>query len=45
VAIEAMKMEHVIAAPAAGRLTELRVATGDQVGAGTVVALVDEGEQ
>ena len=37
-------MEHVIAAPAAGRLAELRVAAGDQVDAGTVVALVAEGD-
>jgi propionyl-CoA carboxylase alpha chain len=44
VSIEAMKMEHVIAAPTAGRLAELRVAAGDQVEAGTVLAVVDEGD-
>jgi propionyl-CoA carboxylase alpha chain len=44
VSIEAMKMEHVITAPAAGRLAELRVAAGDRIDAGTVVAIVDEGD-
>jgi propionyl-CoA carboxylase alpha chain len=44
VSIEAMKMEHVISAPAAGRLAELRVAAGDQLDAGAVVAIVDEGD-
>jgi propionyl-CoA carboxylase alpha chain len=38
--IEAMKMEHQIAAPADGRLTEIRVAPGDQVQAGDVLATV-----
>jgi propionyl-CoA carboxylase alpha chain len=42
VSIEAMKMEHVISAPAAGHLAALHVAVGDQVDGGTVVALVDE---
>jgi propionyl-CoA carboxylase alpha chain len=45
VAIEAMKMEHAITAPVAGRLAELRVAVGDQIDAGTVVAMMDEGAQ
>jgi propionyl-CoA carboxylase alpha chain len=45
VAIEAMKMEHAITAPAAGRLTEVRVTVGDQIDAATVVAIMDEGAQ
>ena len=32
--MEAMKMEHTIAAPAAGVVTELLYAVGDQVGDG-----------
>jgi propionyl-CoA carboxylase alpha chain len=45
--IEAMKMEHAITAPAAGVLTELRVAPGEQVNSGDVLAIVtatDAGE-
>ena len=38
VTLEAMKMEHVHAAPSAGRVTALHVKTGDQVAAGRVVA-------
>jgi biotin carboxyl carrier protein len=38
--LEAMKMEHTIAAPAAGVLTELRVGPGDQVNGGDVLAIV-----
>jgi propionyl-CoA carboxylase alpha chain len=38
--VEAMKMEHQIAAPAAGVIAELRVAPGDQVAAGDVLAIV-----
>ncbi len=45
VAIEAMKMEHAITAPAAGQLTEVRVAVGDQIDAATVVAIMSEGAQ
>ena len=44
VVLEAMKMEHQIVAPADGLVTEVRVATGDQVEAGDVLAIVD-GEQ
>ena len=44
VAIEAMKMEHAITAPAS-RLAEVRVAVGDQIDAATVVAIMDEGAQ
>ena len=38
--LEAMKMEHVIAAPAAGILAELPVAAGQQVEVGSVLAVV-----
>jgi biotin carboxyl carrier protein len=38
--MEAMKMEHMITAPAAGVLTELRVGPGDQVNGGDVLAIV-----
>ncbi|WP_224863694.1 biotin/lipoyl-containing protein [[Mycobacterium] zoologicum] len=40
--LEAMKMEHVIAAPHDGVLTELRVEVGTQVDVGAVVAFVGE---
>jgi acyl-CoA carboxylase subunit alpha len=43
VAIEAMKMEHAITAPAAGLLAEVRVSVGAQVDAATVVAIMHEG--
>jgi propionyl-CoA carboxylase alpha chain len=39
--LEAMKMEHVVAAPADGVLTELNVTTGQQVTVGAVLAVVD----
>lgn len=38
VVVEAMKMEHVIRAPHAGRVVGLRVRQGEQVDAGAVVA-------
>jgi len=38
--LEAMKMEHQIAAPAAGLVTEVLVGPGDQVQAGDVLATV-----
>jgi propionyl-CoA carboxylase alpha chain len=38
--LEAMKMEHTIAAPADGTLDELRVGPGDQVDSGQVLAVV-----
>lgn len=38
VVVEAMKMEHVIRAPHAGRVLALRVRQGEQVDAGAVVA-------
>jgi propionyl-CoA carboxylase alpha chain len=40
--IEAMKMEHTIAAPAVGVLTELDVSVGQSVEVGAVLAVVDE---
>ncbi len=39
--MEAMKMQHTIAAPYAGTVTELAATTGQQVEAGTVLAIVD----
>jgi len=38
--LEAMKMEHTIAAPAAGLLAELNVTAGQQVDVGAVLAVV-----
>ena len=40
--LEAMKMEHAIAAPAAGVLAELGVEVGQSVEVGAVMAIVDE---
>ena len=40
--LEAMKMEHTIAAPAGGVLSELRVEAGQQVEVGAVLAVVGE---
>jgi propionyl-CoA carboxylase alpha chain len=41
-ALEAMKMEHVIRSPASGTVTELRVTVGEQVDSGTVLAVVED---
>jgi biotin carboxyl carrier protein len=41
VTLEAMKMEHGVVAPIAGRLAELRVAEGDQVARGQVLGVVE----
>ena len=41
-AIEAMKMEHAIRAPAAGVVTDLPVAVGTQVDNGSVLAVLDD---
>ncbi len=41
VTLEAMKMEHGVVAPIAGRLTELRIAAGDQVTRGQVLGVVE----
>jgi propionyl-CoA carboxylase alpha chain len=43
--LEAMKMEHVIAAPAAGIVAELPVASGQQVEVGSVLAVVKPEEE
>jgi propionyl-CoA carboxylase alpha chain len=42
--IEAMKMEHEIVAPAAGTVAALHVSGGDQVDAGSVLAVIEESE-
>ncbi|RSN23207.1 acetyl/propionyl-CoA carboxylase subunit alpha [Streptomyces sp. WAC 05977] len=42
--LEAMKMEHRIAAPADGVVTELPVVVGQQVEVGTILAVVGENE-
>ena len=41
VTLEAMKMEHVVAAPGPGTVTELLVAAGAQVVRGQLLATVD----
>jgi propionyl-CoA carboxylase alpha chain len=41
VVLEAMKMEHTVASPGTGSVTELHVAAGQQVDAGMVLAVVD----
>ena len=41
IVLEAMKMEHELTAPAAGTLSELRVAEGDQVEAGAALAVIE----
>ena len=40
--LEAMKMEHAVESPRAGRVTELAVAEGDQVTRGQTLAVVDD---
>ena len=37
IVLEAMKMEHALKAPSAGRLSALHVREGEQVEAGTVL--------
>ena len=41
ITLEAMKMEHIHAAPVAGRLTALHVKVGDQVAASRIVAEIE----
>jgi len=41
VTLEAMKMEHVVRAPAAGTVREVRVAVGDQVDTGDVLVVIE----
>jgi propionyl-CoA carboxylase alpha chain len=44
--LEAMKMQHTVAAPTDGLVTEIDVVPGDQVAAGTVLAVVcDDADQ
>ncbi len=45
VVLEAMKMEHTVAAPGDGLLGEVRVAAGDQVDTGQVLAVVTDPEE
>jgi biotin carboxyl carrier protein len=40
--MEAMKMEHTLRAPHAGRVTQVLCAPGDQVEAGAVLVVVEE---
>jgi biotin carboxyl carrier protein len=42
VVLEAMKMEHTVHSPADGVVTEVRAQGGQQVDAGSVLAVVDE---
>lgn len=44
VVLEAMKMEHTVAAPADGGVSEVRVRAGDQVEEGAVLVVMDAGE-
>jgi propionyl-CoA carboxylase alpha chain len=44
VVLEAMKMEHTVAAPVDGVVTQITVGQGDQVDTGQVLAVVDESE-
>jgi propionyl-CoA carboxylase alpha chain len=44
VVVEAMKLEHRITAPGAGRVRELLVAEGQEVAAGTPVAVLEEAD-
>jgi len=41
VTLEAMKMEHVVAAPTAGRVADLAVQPGDQVARGQRLATIE----
>ena len=42
VTLEAMKMEHVVGSPRAGRVTELLVVEGDQVTHGGMLGVIDD---
>ena len=41
ITMEAMKMKQLVPSPVAGILKEYKVAAGDRVSAGTVVAIVE----
>ncbi|WP_019144209.1 acetyl/propionyl/methylcrotonyl-CoA carboxylase subunit alpha [Aeromicrobium massiliense] len=43
--LEAMKMQHTVAAPADGVVTEVHVSAGSQVESGAVLAVVEEEDQ
>jgi propionyl-CoA carboxylase alpha chain len=43
--LEAMKMEHTIAAPAAGTLTSVAVAVGAQVETGSLLAVIEPAQE
>jgi biotin carboxyl carrier protein len=45
VALEAMKMEHIVRAPHDGRVATVHVAVGDQVAAGAVLVALKVEEQ
>ena len=42
VVVDAMKMEHTIAAPHAGRVAEVHVREGEQVDGGRVLVVLEE---
>ena len=42
VVLEAMKMEHIITAPSAGQVVELKCSVGDIVGDGSILAVVQD---
>jgi propionyl-CoA carboxylase alpha chain len=42
VVVEAMKLEHRISAPTAGRVRQVLVAEGQEVDAGAAVAVLEE---
>jgi propionyl-CoA carboxylase alpha chain len=42
--VEAMKMEHEIVAPNDGTLSTVLVAEGDQVEAGTILAVISDSD-
>jgi biotin carboxyl carrier protein len=42
VVLTAMKMEHTVAAPRAGRVAEVRVEEGEQVSAGRVLVVLED---
>jgi acetyl-CoA/propionyl-CoA carboxylase biotin carboxyl carrier protein len=41
ITLEAMKMEHVVAAPIAGRVTDIRVSKADQIVRGQVLGTIE----
>jgi biotin carboxyl carrier protein len=41
--LEAMKMEHEVTAPHDGKISEVRVETGQQVEAGAVLVVIEAG--